>query len=170
MSFTSHHLVRRTSAAILAVCLAMTMLVPDASAHSQRPSIAFGYAQVESTAANIGADPIFNFFAVDRGDGDAFGRVSYRTTRDDPSRFRGSVDCYNELDEDTVAISGPITATNVPSWMSYIAWVHDEPGRANDWIRVTIGPGLDCNTHPFSSTGVPATEQWGVIRGFLRVR
>lgn len=149
---------------------ALSVVVPTSTAEASGwspPTLAIGGVQAESTNANAGADPVFRFFALEIGDFE-FGRVSYATTGS--STFEGTVDCVERIDDDTVAIGGPIFDTNVPTWTQWIAWVHDEPGSANDWIRVTIGPGTTCETHPFTLGGVPSGEQWSIIGGRLKVR
>ena len=165
---------RRAAIAIVLViatlfgAMAITPAGP-ADATYEPPTIAFGRLEAIATAGNAGGDPVVNFFAIDSTYSDPFGAIRFRNTTDD--RFRGQVDCMVESADGSTAIGGPIVRTNVETWegIGWVAWVSDGGPSSEDWIRITVGPAVDCETHPFTTGGVPVSEQWTMRRGGIRI-
>ena len=88
---------------------------------------------------------------------------------------RGEVDCYSELADGTVWISGPLVENENGPWsgFTYLLALHDGGGGGGDWLRMSLGNHIPCDddNQPWKLAGeVPEHERDYLIEGNIRVR
>ena len=148
---------------LLGTFLVLMALAPATEAQGPKGKATGGVNGIATSTTNT--DVSFQFNAHEKG---PKGMVSFATGWG--GFFHGEVDCFKQMNDNTVCFSGEITMTNVDGWDYFIAFVQDngEPGDF-DWFRVSPGVYRPCTEHPWASEGVPLNEQWPVTEGNIQV-
>ena len=153
--------------AALGLALGLAASVTDASAASSDGADASGHAVYRGGTFR---DIDLSFVAKDDPGGNVVFKDGLGQT------FNADVDCFVAIDDDTIACSGALDATNTnnPAWygFNFILYVHDGgPGATHDWFRITFQSD-NCEDFRWTTDagGVPAAERWALVRGNISVR